>query len=385
MLKPANRFGTSRTLNFRSPPPLPSTLSEPLPSSSQEETILSAAAERPGRAARVGKAAGLALLAGVGLASSVAGAASFAAQHLPLCEAETSMVAWSEGQVCVSAELSTTAEAGLRGARGFLHRDGARHDLAASASRVLQPAQPIHREPDGELTVNTWNLHHGTGQDSDGARPQLDLQIQTIVKTDADVDLLQEITPWHAQRLVDGTGKVGYYSQSTPRQGNLILVSPELEVSENHRVTLNHEITSQDQAAQVMDNIKGTEPRQAQLLRLRGEDTGGQDLAVFNTHLSTGTATPADRAAESEMLVKFLERHVAPDQFMVGGGDLNNRKDQGIVADLAQEYHLEGASIDWLASGGVTPLEIRASDHHALDGTRLSDHPMVVGRYRVGS
>ena len=374
---------------FRSPPSLatPSAQVEPAKASAeQEEKVkLSAAAEEPQSSHSGLKKLGLGMIAAVSLTSAVGGMVGYAAQNLPLCETEASWVAVQDGQVCVTGELSTAADGVYRTVRGQFHRGDAIQDLTSESNRVLHPESPrVDLGQDGELTVSTWNLHHGTSQNRDGARDQLGLQIDTINETNADIDLLQEILPWQAQELVDGTGKVGYYTQTTTRQGNLILVDPSLEVTENHRATLNHVIEDRGDAASVVHLTKGGEPRVAQLLKVKGEDTQGKDLTVFNTHLSTGSASPEARQRESEVFQTFVESQVGEDGVFVGGGDLNMGAGKGIVKSFTDAgYRVEGAKIDWLVSDNVSGVSLQAGDVRASDGTRISDHPLVVGTYLV--
>jgi endonuclease/exonuclease/phosphatase family metal-dependent hydrolase len=346
---------------------------------------LQEAAERSKEAGLSGwQKAGLGALTALAVTTSIAGSVGLAARHLPLCEPESSVVEIQDGEICVSADLSTKVDAVHRSVRGELHRGDAIDDLSSQENRVLRPRSPASRAPDGELTVNSWNLHHGTSQNSTGARDQLDIQIQKLKESDADVDLLQEILPWHAQRLVDGTGKVGYYSQTTPRQGNLILVSPELVVTENARLTLNHDTRTARDAAEVVGKQSGLEPRAAQVLHLTGADTNGKTLAVFNTHLSTGSAAPQDREAEHQVLERLVEEHRGESDVLIGGGDLNTRDGEAIVQTFKDSgLRVEGARIDWLVADNVGESEVKRVDVKTAEGVYVSDHPLVEGRYQI--
>ena len=366
---------------FRSPPPR----TQATPATTSDTVQLQDAAERTKDAGLSGwQKAGLGALTALAVTPSIAGSVGLAARHLPLCEPESGMVEIQDGELCVSPDLSTKVDAVHRSARGMFHRGEAVDDLSSQENRVLRPQNPANRAPDGELTVNSWNLHHGTSQDGTGARDQLDIQIQKLKESDADVDLLQEILPWDAQRIVDGTGKVGYYSQTTPRQGNLILVSPDLVVTENARLTLNHDTRTPGDAAEVVWKQSGSEPRAAQVLHLTGADTNGQTLAVFNTHLSTGSATPQDRAAEHRVLEQLVEQHRERADVLIGGGDLNTRDGEAIVQTFKDRgLRVEGASIDWLVADKVSDSEVKRVDVKTADGVYVSDHPLVEGRYQI--
>jgi endonuclease/exonuclease/phosphatase family metal-dependent hydrolase len=373
-------------LAFQSPPQI-RRKSEPVAPESFEASELSHASSTPEKTGLTGfQKAGLGAITALSVAVSLTGAAGYAARHLPVCEAESGLVDLGHDQFCVSPELSTKVDAIYRGARGQLHRGDAIKDLASQTNRVLQPREPARRAPDGEFTVNSWNLHHGTSQNRTGARDQLDTQIDRLNESDADVDLLQEILPWHAQKIVDGTGKVGYYSQTTARQGNLVLVSPDLVVTENARLTLNHQIDNARQASDVVGLNSGEEPRAAQFLHLQGADTNFESVAVFNTHLSTGSATPQARAAEHRVLERLVDEHRQETDRLVGGGDLNTRDGQEIVQTLKDKgLRVEGATIDWLVSDNSGSSEVRRTDVWTENGTYVSDHPMVEGRYTLGS
>ncbi len=366
---------------FRSPPARAQATSDIAP----DTVELQEATERKEEAGLSGwQKAGLGALTALTVTTSIAGGVGLAARHLPLCEPESGMVEIQDGQLCVSPELSTKVDGIHRAVRGELHRGQGVDDLASQENRVLRPQNPVSRAPDGQLTVNSWNLHHGTSQNGTGARDQLGIQIQKLKESDADVDLLQEILPWHAQRIVDGTGKVGYYSQTTPRQGNLILVSPDLVVTENARLTLNHDTRSAEDASKVVGKQAGLEPRAAQVLHLTGADTNGQTLAVFNTHLSTGSATPEDRAAEHQVLERLVEHHRAEADVLIGGGDLNARDGEAIVQTFKESgFRVEGARIDWLVADNVGESDVKRVDVKTDDGVYVSDHPLVEGTYQI--
>ncbi|MFA5508283.1 MAG: endonuclease/exonuclease/phosphatase family protein [Vulcanimicrobiota bacterium] len=373
--------GPNSDHRFRSPPSREEPISE---RTSEPQDFVQATSKEEQDGLSGWQKAGLGAMAVVGVVTSLSGAAGVAARKLPVCEAESGWVDVQSGEICVSAELSTSVDAIHRTVRGELYYDEAVDSLVSRQNQVLQPGTPAVRPPDGEFTVNSWNLHHGTSPNSTGARNQLDTQIAELLERDADVDLLQEILPWHAQQIVDATGKVGYYSQTTPRQGNLILVSPDLVVTENARLTLNHQIENRDDATDVVRHLKGKEPRAAQFLHLVGADTNGQTVAVFNTHLSTGTATPDDRAAEHRVLERLVDEHRELADVLVGGGDLNTRDGREIVKTFRDKgLSVEGASIDWLVSDHAGESRVRRVDVRTEDGSYVSDHPLVEGRYQI--
>lgn len=319
------------------------------------------------------------------LAGGLAGTATYAAQNLPLCGQSGSYIAWEDGP-CVSPETSKFFDGVYRGTRGAFHRGQAVHDLASQHNRVFQPQSPRKSQPPREkklknpreeLKVVSWNLHHGTSPDSTGARPQMSEMVQKLKQEHADIVLLQEVTPWDAQMLASGTGLVGYYSQTTPRQGNMMLVAPELEVTDNQRLTLNHPTGDREAAARVVDLSRGQEPRAVQAVRIQGKGW------VFNTHLSTGSATPQDRAAEGKTLETFLQNLGRQGDPILGGGDLNLRRGAEFLGRLQQQgYEFDGATIDWLLVRGGELSGVESGNVANSKGERVSDHPMVRGEIR---
>ena len=334
-------------------------------------------------ASNIVKKVGVSLLAGLALTGGATAGVTHAAQNLPLCEHSTSSVAWERGP-CVSSDFSNLFDGAYRGARGLLHRGQAIDDLASPGNRILKPDRP--RAPnaaDGSLTVVSWNLHHSTGPSSEGARPQLGSILETLNRQDAEVHLLQEVNPWDAQQIVDQTGMTGYYSQTTPRQGNMILVAPDLQVTGNHRQTLNHDIPTGDteRAEAVVDLGSGLEPRAAQAIRLQ---TPEGSLVVFNTHLSTRSATADARHREGETFNSFVEALVDSGDHVVGGGDLNMRRDGQVLREFeSQGYQIGGATIDWLVARGADLKGLAHGDIHTAQGLRISDHPLVRGELEL--
>lgn len=309
------------------------------------------------------------------------GVAGYAAQHLPVCQ--TSVVQVQDGGLCVSPTISVSAKGAERSLLSVPYHLSAARDNASTTNRVLQPAQTSEATtPDGEISVVSWNLHHSTSRDADGARDQLGAQIQQLNEADAEVYLLQEVNPWHAQRIVDGTGLTGYYSQTTARQGNLILVNPGLEVHGNFRSTINHDITpgNTGEALQVvMRESGGKEPRLVQGVRV-SERGSSETAVVFNTHLSTGKATPEARQAEATKLQSVLVQTAQGDEAVFGGGDLNQGRSGSLLQDLSQAgYQADGAKIDWLVSRGADLRDVSSSNLYDSQGIMLSDHPIVSG------
>lgn len=273
-----------------------------------------------------------------------------------------------------------------RTTRGVAHTHTAVSDLTAEKNRVFRPEQPVSRREgrsDDELRVTSWNLHHGTSPDSQGASKTLDKQIKALEESKSDVIVLQEVLPWQVEDIVNKTGMVGYYSQTTARQGNMILVDPSLKVEGNHRETLNYDLKKGDtfDALKAAWDTKQGEPRAAQALTIQRPDGNGS-FAVFNTHLSTGNTSPEERLAESQKFQQFVAQ-TSQNGPAIGGGDFNMGRSNAMLDGFKQSgFVLEGDRIDHLLNRGVSDSRISITDPHQGE-TRLSDHPMVTGYYRL--
>lgn len=273
-----------------------------------------------------------------------------------------------------------------RTSRGAAHTHTAVSDLLSSKNRVFQPDHPRSQrdgKANNQVRVSSWNLHHGTSPDGQGARDTISQQIERIKKTDSDVVLLQEVLPWQVEEIVKKTGMTGYYTQTTARQGDMILLDPSLKVVSNRRETLNYDFKKGDKlgALKAAWETKAGEPRAAQALTIERPDGKGE-LTIFNTHLSTGTSTPEQRQAESQKFQRFVASNSGSGA-VIGGGDFNmGANSAGIAGFREAGYKVEGDRIDHLLSRGVAGSEIAVTDPYQ-GGTRLSDHPMVSGDYRL--
>jgi len=318
-------------------------------------------------------------LAGLALVGVVGGVAGSVMTQAPICPGQTSVVSVSTEGICVSPEAANNGATVWRQLQGTPHTGQAIQDLASSQSRVLVPGgefRPQAASRDGSLRLVSWNLHHGQSPNQDGSRPQLNRMIQELRDQRAEVVLLQEVTPWHAQDLVDGTGMVGYYSQTTSTQGNMILVHPDVAVLDNAKGVLNHDADGWIEAAGASAHRAGREPRQVQALRLAQPD--GRTVLVWNTHLSTSQATRADRDAENQRLLDFVESQARPGEAILGGGDLNDRSEAPAPTLLeGHGFDVQGATIDWLAGRNLDSLQTGHATLTQSDGIRVSDHPLV--------
>jgi endonuclease/exonuclease/phosphatase family metal-dependent hydrolase len=320
-------------------------------------------------------------LAGLALAGVAGGVAGTVMVQAPICPGQTSPLSISREGVCVSPRAANDAATAWRQIRGTAHTTQTVQDLASDQSRVLQPDgtfKPAELPAEGGLRVVSWNLHHAQSPNQDGSRDQSALMLREINDQQAPVVLLQEVPPWHAQSLVDGTGMVGYYAQTTSTQGNLVLVHPDLQVAGQAKSILNSEIDGLADAVGHLGRYGGQEPRQVQAVHLVLPD--GRQVMVWNTHLSTDAATSSDRAAEQVRLVDFLDAQARPGEAILGGGDLNNRlQDPAPQRLLERGFDVQGASIDFLASRGVEGLQTGHATLRNQAGQRISDHPMVWG------
>lgn len=378
---------SSRLSVFSAPPGAPAPPASPPGESSEgsdlQDTFQARAAEAPeARPSSNWKRKVLATtLAGLTLAGVAGGVAGTVMIHAPICPGQTSPISISREGICVSPRAANDAATVWRQVQGTSHTARTVQDLASNQSRVLQPTgshKPAELPSEGGLRVVSWNLHHLQSPNQDGSRDQSARMLREINDQQAPVVLLQEVPPWHAQHLVDGTGMVGYYAQTTSTQGNLVLVHPDLQVTGQAKTLLNSEIDGLADAVGHLGRHGGQEPRQAQVVHLALPD--GRQVMVWNTHLSTGAATPSDRAAEQVRLVDFLDAQARPGEAILGGGDLNNRLQDPAPQRLVERgFDVQGASIDFLASRGVEGLQTGHATLRNQAGQRISDHPMVWG------
>ena len=321
-------------------------------------------------------------LAGLALTGVVGGVAGTVMLNAPICPGQTSLVSISHEGVCVSPNASMGAAEVFRQIQGTAHITDGIQDLTSSQSRVFQPNgnyKAPEASQDGQMKMVSWNLHHGEAPSQDGSRDQVGRMVQQLRGEKADVFLLQEVTPWDAQTLVDGTGMVGYYTQTTPSQGDMILVHPDLKVLDNAKAVINKDIDSVAEATQAVFQTGGSEPRAAQALRVALPD--GQTVVVWNTHLSTNSATDEAREAERQKLLEFVEGQALPGDSILGGGDLNNSSSAPTPTLLRNHgFNVKGAKIDWLAGRGTKSLETSYEQLMENPQLRLSDHPIVRGQ-----
>lgn len=315
--------------------------------------------------------------AGLAAAGAVAGLAGYALLEAPVCTDGGSLI-------CVSPERGHEAQTAYRLFRRQFYEDDARADLASDSNRVFPAPPGSHAAGDGEgpLQVVSWNLHRGQGLESEGSRDQTDLMVERLREEAPDVALLQEVPPWRVAEIVAGTGMDGYYTNTAPGQGNLILVHPDLEVEGNFRETLTFEIEDAEDAARVVqawkDEGPSQHPRSAQALRLRLED--GSTTVVWNTHLTNVDYLPGQGRQETQRLLDFVDAIAAPGEPVIGGGDLNAEADHAELQMLREHgYDARGARIDWLATRGA---DLEDVGHETVrDGAwHVSDHPVVRGQ-----
>ena len=58
----------------------------------------------------------------------------------------------------------------------------------------------------------------------------MDAMLERMRAARGDVYLLQEVPPDQAQHIADATGMRGYFTRTTPQQGNMILVHPDRDI-----------------------------------------------------------------------------------------------------------------------------------------------------------
>ena len=320
------------------------------------------------------------MLALTGL-GALGGAGVQAAAHLPICQQTQQIVGWEHGQPCVSLDL------GVQGATAWRFLDAPfqlNQQLNAWQSGHHQilaaPAHAPKLGEDDQLKVVSWNLHHGLSQDRTGARPQLDTMIDQLQHEDADVVLLQEVQPKDAPRLARELNMQGYLAMSTPVQGNLILLRPDIQV-QDESITY----TTGNPAGRTWDTLKdwvtqgsgAAEPRNLQILRVTMPD--GQQGLIWNTHHLTGDYSQEQKAAAAQSALEALNSQARPGDLIVGGGDLNaSNPDSPLIEGLQHWSGVTGhqKNIDWIFASDSTHAEA-SSEVVSQGGVMVSDHPLV--------
>jgi endonuclease/exonuclease/phosphatase family metal-dependent hydrolase len=268
--------------------------------------------------------------------------------------------------------------------------DATASDLTSKENNVLSPngdaKPPRQLMEDGKLKVTSWNLHHGL--DRENKDNQVDKMVDKMRDAKSDVYMLQEVPPWEAQKLADEMGMKAYYTRTTPNQGNMILVNPDMQVEGNEKMILNGDIKQGDkmsaysaiaklETAQGNEARQKAEPRVAQMLKVKTPD--GKIVDLWNTHL-TAIKDSEFRKKEIDKVISTMNARAGSGDAVVGGGDLNSGPSDSVLADLRNNgYQTQGASIDWITGKNTArPLNI-VSNKELFDenDVQISDHPMV--------
>ncbi|MCE7870536.1 endonuclease/exonuclease/phosphatase family protein [bacterium CPR1] len=347
----------------------------PQPSSDEGET--------QGKSHRLRKLALGSMLA-LGVLGTAAGAGSYALAHAPVC-AQAAPITLTDRGLCISPELGLTGAHVWRILEGIPSLPDAARGLESSRNQVtLAEGRPAWRAMEGgDLKAVTWNLHHERSRDADGARPQLEKMIQAMIDQQADVYLLQEVSPGHVNELVEGLGMHGYYSQTTLLQGNLVLVHPDLPVTtHSSRVLLNDGGGLQELQEWALQG-DGQEPRSLQTVEVRLPNA--REALLWNTHMPTHNYTDAQRAEAREAVIEELASQADPGQLVVGGGDLNAGADGSLANELRQDGHqVHAFHIDSINTRNAAgPVEFEGFKLHDAQGVQISDHPMAVAKVPV--
>lgn len=335
------------------------------------------------------------LMAGTALTLTAAGAAgvggSYLAAHAPICQDAQAVVAVTENGLCVNQEIGLAGAHSWRILAGLPSLPNALDSLSDHHNQVHRPQgeqpPPAPLMQDGELTAVTFNLHHERSPDAEGARDQTGDIVTALRDQKADVYLLQEVSPDHVDDLVEGTGMVGYFSQTSLTQGNLILVHPQLPVQADSSQMLLH---GAEGAGEALGNLKdwvtqggAYEPRSLQTVEVGLPN--GREAVLWNTHMPTHEYSEQQREDSRDMVMRALDRHSEPGQLVVGGGDINAGEDGSLANLLRQDghevhfYHIDAIN----ARGHRGEVEFEGFHLNDSHGYHLSDHPMARAKIPV--
>lgn len=233
--------------------------------------------------------------------------------------------------------------------------------------------------PDPELTVLSYNIHHGEGTDG-----VWDLQriADLILEHAPDVVALQEVDVGtfrssrvdQARRLADLTGMDVVFGEFMEYDGGLygmaILSKHRFLESYNHRLP------------------RGPEPRTSLTAKIRLPN--GASVWVSNVHLYR---TEQERFGQVQRLLRVLANETDP---IILVGDFNSRRGDLVMERVEEEFSvpmkfgptntfpsdMPNREIDFVA---FRPRErFTLLDYRVIDERVASDHRPVLARFRIG-
>jgi len=264
------------------------------------------------------------------------------------------------------------------------------------------------------VLIRTWNVFHGNSQPPQ-RRALLRETVDLAVSDEPDVVCLQELPAWSLPRLASWTtyavaqalaeppslgplpstaeiGRVltslnaGLLRSAFSGQGNAILVSPRLQLLEEHVCVLNPRRFRRAQAewlslGPLARLAWAKERRVCQAVRLH---EGSRSLLVANVHATS--FPPDERLADAELLRAFVyvDGLAQPGEPVIVAGDLNVTFDRSrTLLDVSSDewgFSRPGPGIDHVLVRG---LEITSgptrweAGRRAHRGALLSDHAPV--------
>lgn len=313
--------------------------------------------------------------------SVLGGVALHQAATAPVCQQTQQVVGWESGRLCVSHDVAMAGSTAWRMSQVPFHTADALNSWESGQHIVFAGPQNGSQTTDGEsLQVVSWNLHHGLSSDATGARPQLDTMVDTLKAEEADVYLLQEVDPKFAGDIAEQMGMTGYYAVSTPVQGNLILINPDIEVREAG-VAITAGARPGDGVGTLADWLtKGAgeyEPRNLQVLDVTLPS--GQQAVLWNTHHPTSKYSEEQHQQAAQAVRQTLESRIQPGELVIGGGDLNAASaNHPLLQQLGQVDGLQGHHdrIDWIYTSEAANVDF-SSTQIEHNGSPVSDHPLV--------
>ena len=264
------------------------------------------------------------------------------------------------------------------------------------------------------MLIRTWNVFHGNAKPPQ-RRAFLREAVELVVSDEPDVVCLQELPAWSLSRLAAWTtydvaealaeppslgplpstaeiGRVltslnpGLLRSAFSGQGNAILVSPRLQLLEEHLCVLNPWRFRRAQARWLSLGLLarlawGEERRVCQAVRL---SDGARSVLVANVHATS--FPPDERMADAELLRAFVyvDGLAEPGEPVIVAGDLNVTYDRSrTLLDVSSEewgFSRAGTGIDQVLVRG---LEITSGptrwepERRMYRGSLLSDHTPV--------
>ena len=256
----------------------------------------------------------------------------------------------------------------LATATGVLWSGSDRTPADATAPLEIHGADRINADPDSELIVTSWNIHHGEGQDG-----VLDLNRIAEGVSGSHFSGLYEVNGgWstnQAFQLADLTDQAAVFAPTERRWW--------------HNHFGNACLFSREPQAIVRIPLPGTQGKKFRNVVMATVPCAGGNVRILAVHLDR----IRDRERQLEMVLELFASVKPPAILM---GDLNTeRSDPNLLSTLNQPEIVDAVEaigtdspdgrIDWMLVKGLEVIDASLVDSEA------SDHPLIRARFRLNA